>query len=407
MPFNPSRLEQRIGRIDRYGQHDSPEVFYFAPDRMTTGLYAGDAEFMQRIARKVSAVQSDLGSVNPLIDDEIQGHFTSGTKRTTKPNPKDRGAETLNRVHADSLTLNRRLTELEHDHRTRMASMHLTPFNARRVVDKALALSAQPQLREIGDADTDAEVLEVPNLGPQWQPALAGLRTRLNPEVARPITFEADAVRDRHDLVHVHLGHPLMQKAGRVLRSSLFGTEAQLHRVTAVVVDDLPESCVAAVSRLVLVGRGGLRLHEEVFWTGVRFRGQKLAADKAHEVLERALDGTGLQLAGRQVLDRLSADWNSADSRIRQRLETEVERRADKTMETVAVSLDERRDSDIERAHQVFTAFRNNLTDSLTSAPATRGAGDDAAARRSATTTPTRHHRDARASAEPGRRRGA
>ena len=36
----------------------------------------------------------------------------------------------------------------------------------------------------------------------------------------------------------------------------------------------LPQSCVAAVSRLVLVGRGGLRLHEEVFLTGIRLRGQ-------------------------------------------------------------------------------------------------------------------------------------
>ena len=46
-----------------------------------------------------------------------------------------------------------------------------------------------------------------------------------------------------------------------------------LNRVTAVVVDDLAESFVAAVTRMVLVGRGGLRLHEEVFLVGVRFKG--------------------------------------------------------------------------------------------------------------------------------------
>ena len=32
IPFNPSRLEQRIGRIDRYGQTETPQVFHFVPD---------------------------------------------------------------------------------------------------------------------------------------------------------------------------------------------------------------------------------------------------------------------------------------------------------------------------------------------------------------------------------------
>ena len=33
VPFNPSRLEQRIGRIDRYGQRHAPEVRYLVPER--------------------------------------------------------------------------------------------------------------------------------------------------------------------------------------------------------------------------------------------------------------------------------------------------------------------------------------------------------------------------------------
>ena len=63
-----------------------------------------------------------------------------------------------------------------------------------------------------------------------------------------------------------------------------------MNRVTAVVVDDLPQSCVAAVSRLVLVGRGGLRLHEEVFLTGVRLRGRAMAEAKVERLLDEALD---------------------------------------------------------------------------------------------------------------------
>ena len=48
-------------------------------------------------------------------------------------------------------------------------------------------------------------------------------------------------------------------------------------RVSAVVLPDLDASCVAGVSRLVLVGRGGVRLHEEIFVTGLRMRAQDLS----------------------------------------------------------------------------------------------------------------------------------
>ena len=57
--------------------------------------------------------------------------------------------------------------------------MHLTPSNARRVLDTALSLTSQPPLLEIGDDRTDAQVFAVPAVGPSWQPALRGLDTRL------------------------------------------------------------------------------------------------------------------------------------------------------------------------------------------------------------------------------------
>ena len=62
IPFNPSRLEQRIGRIDRYGQTEEPEVFHFVPVAGAS-TYAADVDFMSRIARKIAqvAVRPRLG----------------------------------------------------------------------------------------------------------------------------------------------------------------------------------------------------------------------------------------------------------------------------------------------------------------------------------------------------------
>src|SRR5262249_55626258 len=152
-----------------------------------------------------------------------------------------------------------------------------------------LALTAQPSLVETGDENTDAQVFAIPPLGSAWQHALRGLDTRLEPGVLRRITFDDQAAQGRADLVHIHLGHALMQRSARLLRSALFSTDSPVHRVTAVVVDRLPQSCLAAISRLVLVGRGGLRLHEEVFLTGIRLRGQAMAEAKVEDLLDRTL----------------------------------------------------------------------------------------------------------------------
>jgi superfamily II DNA or RNA helicase len=363
VPFNPARLEQRIGRIDRYGQTKAPQVFYFAPETKGS-LYAGDAEFLRRIGEKITTEVRDLGAVNPLIDDEISSHFTG--RRTARNTGRAQArANENNQMLADSRDLNRQLTELGRTYQDRKQDMHLTPAASRRVVDAALRITNQPLLVPTGHPDTDAEVFDVPGLGRNWQPALAGLDTRLKPGELRPITFDDRASGQIPDLAYVHLGHALMQKAARTLRSSLFGSDSKVNRVTAVVVPDLEVSCLAAMSRLVLVGLGGLRLHEEVFVTGVRFRGHALAEDKVHALLDRALDAHRLDLASRPIRQRLARAWDADDGKLRHRLEEAMTRRAGARQEAVQESLDKRRAADTERARDIFRAFRVNLRDSL------------------------------------------
>ncbi|WP_234399337.1 helicase-related protein [Psychromicrobium lacuslunae] len=72
IPFNPSRLEQRIGRIDRYGQTEEPQVYHFVPDR-DSSTYGSDLRFMEIIARKISQVEYDLGSANQVVGRKSKG----------------------------------------------------------------------------------------------------------------------------------------------------------------------------------------------------------------------------------------------------------------------------------------------------------------------------------------------
>lgn len=366
IPFNPSRLEQRIGRIDRYGQTEEPQVFHFVPVAGASS-YAADVDFMSRIARKIAQVQYDLGSANQVVGEEIQRHFARRTPTKVKSKGVDTN-EVINAALAGGMELNSRLTQLEQGYDASRTEMHLDPANLRRVVDTALRINHQSLMvpnHEFAQ-DTDAEVFELPTLTSGWHDTVRGLDTRLNPGVQRPITFDANAAEGRDDLVYVHLGHPIVQKAQRLLRRSLWSVDSPLNRVTAVVVDDLEESFVAAVTRMVLVGRGGIRLHEEVFLAGVRVKGRRaMAEEKAEAALDKALDREGLALAQPQVRDQLCDLWNVPNAPLRVRLEESMRARADRRHDLVLEQLAKRQDADTQRAHEIFAAFRTNLRDSL------------------------------------------
>jgi superfamily II DNA or RNA helicase len=366
IPFNPSRLEQRIGRIDRYGQTEEPQVFHFVPVA-TSSTYGADLSFMERIAHKIAQVEYDLGSANQVVGEEIQGHFGKRTLAKAKPKGLDTN-EVINSALAGGMELNARLTQLEQRYRVSRTEMHLDPANLRRVVDTALRINHQSPLVQNYEfaQDTDAEVFTVPPLTAGWHDTLRGLDTRLNPGVLRPITFDPEAAEGRADLVYVHLGHPIVQKAQRLLRRSLWSVDSPLSRVTAVVVDDLDESFVAAVTRMVLVGRGGVRLHEEVFLAGVRLKGRRaMAEEKAEVALDKALDRERLSLADERVRDELCDLWNVPDAPLRLRLEESMQARAGRRHESVIQQLDSRQAADVQRAREIFAAFRANLRDSL------------------------------------------
>ena len=360
IPFNPSRLEQRVGRIDRYGQREDPEIRYPVPAG-GGGLYAGHQEFLGRLAEKIATETRDLGEVNPLIDEQITERFLGRSPRRARGRGRDEKA--IDSALAGSGRLNQQLTTLARGYEDRKAAMHLTPRAGRRVVDEALRMTHQPLLDEVGSELTDAQVFAVPDLARSWQDAVAGLDTRLRPGELRPVTFDEEAGRVS-GIVHVHLGHPLMRKATRILRANLFSPHSRVNRVTAVVLPGLEHSCAASMSRLVLVGRGGLRLHEEVFVTGVRLRGHRVAERTLREVLDRALDPGDYRLAGPEVRRRLASLWNDG-GHLRTRLVEETSRRAQSLQADVAHSLEERRRADADRVHGIFSAFRANLTDSL------------------------------------------
>ncbi len=369
IPFNPNRLEQRIGRVDRYGQRESPDIRHFQAAADGSAL-AADVSFLTTIANKIAKIELDLGSANEIIAPDIQRQLAGIALKTASSDQIRRGDKVVNEMMHGERTLNAELTALETQLDRDRESLHLRPTNLQRVVETALDLDRQPNLIEVGSQDTNSLVFELPPLARSWEPVTRGLANRLHPERLRPITFDATAARDTTDLVYAHLGHPLLQRATRLLRSALWGGDTDLNRVSAVVVPGLEESFAAAVARLVLVGRGGVRLHEEVFLAGTRLaRKQQVGAEKAEQLLERALDGGQLLPVPDKIMRQLTQAWNAdAGTGVRARVQDSIKRRVDKRTEEVREQLEKRQAADLGRVDAIFTRFEKSLTESIDAA---------------------------------------
>ncbi|RVX42774.1 SNF2 domain-containing protein [Nonomuraea polychroma] len=273
IPFNPNKLEQRIGRIDRYGQRHTPDIRHFVGvfKGETVDSYEADLEFLSRIAEKVARQQKDLGPVNAVISQRVQrrmlGEHVAIDDIDEAAPKEDVPAET--NVGDQVRRLRANLDET-------VRELRITPQNVKRVVDTALDLARQQPLKPyLDDKHLTEGLFEVPPLTGSWERAGAGLLEKITPEgetpKQRPITFDPRAVKDlRDDVVLAHLNHPLVAMSTRLLRAAVSNPEIGLHRVTAVVSDDpaLETTLIGAYARYVLVGGDGVRLHEEVLYAG-------------------------------------------------------------------------------------------------------------------------------------------
>lgn len=72
VPWNPSRLEQRNGRLDRHGQPRDVIIHYFESDD------DADLRFLSHVVRKVNTIREDLGSIGDLFDTAFERKFIDG-----------------------------------------------------------------------------------------------------------------------------------------------------------------------------------------------------------------------------------------------------------------------------------------------------------------------------------------
>ncbi|WP_407111333.1 DISARM system SNF2-like helicase DrmD [Streptomyces sp. DSM 116494] len=384
IPFNPNKLEQRIGRVDRWGQKHDPEIRHFVGTGWKTaaaGSYEADLEFLSRVARKVARMEEDLGSVNAVIADAVQRRMTGDQRPVDIENAKARpikGRVTGGTV-APEQNVTAQVKRLTAQYGQTVDELGLTPANIKRVVDTALALDRQQPLRTSPDTathladwyddpsvpDLTDSLFEVPPLTGSWERATRGLAHKLRPEEQRPVTFDAEvAAQGRDDVVLAHLNHPLVAMSTRLLRAAVWNSETVgLHRVTAVVSDDpaLETTLVSAYARYVLVGADGVRLHEEILhaggWFGDTGRFRRWASvNTQRQTLHRALT------EGRPAADHLRGPLADAWSRrLQQPLYESLRARAKDRRDGLLGALEQRQEDEKRRVRHTFERFENTL----------------------------------------------
>ena len=350
IPWNPNRLEQRNGRIDRHGQ-TAPEVLVHhcvsaGWESASRGSLEGDLDFLARVVTKVEQIREDLGSAGPVIASQIEEAMLG--RRTTLDETRFSGAAASRALLQQERQMRERLAGLRDDLAESRTMLHLEPDRVHRVVSTALQLVRQPALLPGPEPGTYV----VPALTGSWSRTTIGLEHPARPEERRPITFDHELARNRTDLVLAHLGHPLVRMALSLLRAEVWGTGHHLHRVTLRYADARLRIPVAvAHGRLVITGASGHRLHEQLIFAGVRLTGdrpERLGVQETDDALALARDAAVPPTLSDRLFPALLTSAEPirvalqarAGDRARQLTDT-LARRADEEMAHVAATLNE------------------------------------------------------------------
>jgi hypothetical protein len=270
IPWNPIRMEQRNGRIDRHGQ-DEP-VVYCHHFRYTNNA---DQQFLNVVVDKVQTQRHDLGSIGDVIAQEVEKAILGLTPTIIDPRARrERQEEELKSGVAAELEARRlhdRLLKTQQD-------LQLEPENLAAVLNEALKMAGHEGLRALREGDLAGKSFELRALPPSWSDCRSSL---LNPKghLLR-LVFDHSLAKDRSDVTLIHLAHPLMKRALSVFRGCLWEQtgQTQLHRCSYRILPNrvLPDPSIVAFGRLVAVSQRGEKLHEALVHAGGWIKGHSV-----------------------------------------------------------------------------------------------------------------------------------
>ena len=326
-PWNPSRLEQRNGRLDRHGQARDVYIHHFASEQ------DADLKFMGYLIAKVDQIREDLGATGELFDEAthrrlIQGEDLAAVQQSlelqidqVRKSLQDRGevlaGEGVSYLEAD---IGEKLKALADE-------LDLDPGAGRDTLETAMAMDVgRPQLTQ-PDATERFEICN-PSL-PGWKDTidetirrqtLSGMlgpvpKLSFSPKPFLTAFGPRTVFRPRVDTLMLHLGHPLVQKATGALTRRRYPGPSAVSRWT-VRYGGVPKGADAVI--LLHVEELGVNELRETFHHWVRthripVRKGQLDQPLPHASAKKLRDGKPCSgdaptKAARELLDELEPD---------------------------------------------------------------------------------------------------
>jgi hypothetical protein len=313
LPWNPGRLEQRNGRIDRTLQPE-PEVrcHYF--------LYPARPEdrVLETLVRKIETVQRELGSLGGVLLDEMEGLLAGGIRDGTADELGAIGQgrstktveEELEESRKDEKLLREEIVRGGRRYDASRRALEVSAEALRQVIDVGLRLAGTTGLIEdVKDTKDGGARFRLPELDRSWDVTLDTLRPprprdesfyewRRRPPL--PVTFSPVA-HLTGDVEQLHLAHPLTKRILDRFLAQGFSAH-DLRRVAAVIDPDAGEAHAIGYARLTLFGPGAARLHDELVavaapWDGSLEGARGLSPDAGREGAAALVKATEMRLA--------------------------------------------------------------------------------------------------------------
>lgn len=287
LPWNPSRLEQRNGRIDRKLQPASQVScrYFFYKQRV-------EDRVLDALIRKTETIRQQLGTAGEVLRRSIEAKLTEGG--IGRQNAERMAAEIENATDARTERAKRdldddaerRIQRLKEEEQRLQRQLDqakdrvgVEGVDLRRIVEVALTEN-DATLKPGGFSVPEAVLLDPASAGFQkdssWSVLFDELRPGRPPKhkdrarwrqetPVRGLVFEPPHVAagqpEPQDVVQVHLEHRLVKRL--ISRFASQGFRSNVGRVTAIVTTGA-QSRVALLGRLSLFGPGARRLHEEL-----------------------------------------------------------------------------------------------------------------------------------------------
>lgn len=369
IPWNPNRMEQRNGRIDRHGQKFEPLIYHFvmkgykkhSKEQAPVGELEADLEFLARAVEKVDTIREDLGKVGMVIASQVEEAML-GKRRGLDTSLIEDDAKALRKLLKFERDLKKQVEQHYDQLRETQQNLNLSAENIRSAVQVALEIADQPPLQPVpANHPLAGKAFYLPQgFRGSWMYTNDGILHPHTGEI-RPVVFDHELAKGCDDVVLAHLNHRLVSMALRLLRAEVWTPEGRqgLHRVTARAVPNIAIEGPAVVvhARLVLVGGEGIRLHEEIISAGGLIQdGKGLRRFNVGDTRSALEAGTSKEVSAK-TKNELKGMWGKLEAPLVQAMEARMKDR----LESMQKLLEERKQKEINDTRAVLNELKTMI----------------------------------------------